>query len=56
MQRELVESSTLASVGYDQIYCLLELEFRSGDLYQYFGTPARLHRELLTAESADGGV
>ena len=51
MQRELVESSTLASVGYDETLSLLELEFRSGDLYQYFGPPSRIHHELMTADS-----
>jgi hypothetical protein len=51
MQREPVESSTLASVGYDQTQFLLELEFRSGDLYQYFGPPPSIHRELMTSES-----
>jgi hypothetical protein len=51
MQREPVESSTLASVGYDEMQYLLELEFRSGELYQYFGPPGSIHRELMTAES-----
>jgi hypothetical protein len=51
MQREPVDSSTLASVGYDETQFLLELEFRSGELYQYFGPPNHIHRELMTAES-----
>jgi len=51
MQRELVESSTLASVGYDTNQLLLELEFRSGGVYQYLGPLDSLHRELMTAES-----
>ena len=51
MQREPVESSTLASVGYDETQVLLELEFRSGELYRYFGPPHNIHRELMTAES-----
>ena len=51
MQREPVESSTLASVGYDETQYLLELEFRSGELYQYVGPPDYIYRELMTAES-----
>ena len=51
MQREPVESSTLASVGYDETQYLLELEFRSGGVYQYLGPLDSLHLELMTAES-----
>ena len=51
MDREPVESSTLASVGYDAATFVLELEFRSGDVYQYLGTPNRIHCELIDAES-----
>ena len=51
MQREPVDSSTFASVGYDTIALLLELEFRSGEVYQYLGTPHSIHRELMAAES-----
>jgi hypothetical protein len=51
MQREPVESSTLASVGYDKTQFLLELEFRSGELYQYAGPPDNIYRELMAAES-----
>ena len=51
MNREPVESSTLASVGYDATALVLELQFRSGEIYQYLGTPYRIHRELMGAES-----
>ena len=51
MQREPVESSTLASVGYDENQSLLELEFRSGELYQYLGPSRQIHHELMAAES-----
>jgi hypothetical protein len=51
MQREPVDSSTFASVGYDTIALLLELEFRSGEVYQYLGTPHSVHRELMAAQS-----
>ena len=51
MQREPVESSTLVSVGYDESQFLLELEFRSGELYQYFGPSRHIHQDLMAAES-----
>lgn len=46
-----VESSTLATVGYDQASGLLELGFQSGAIYQYFGVPGAVHEELLEAPS-----
>ena len=46
-----VESSTLATVGYDAIGGLLQLEFRNGAVYHYFGVPAAVHQRLLSARS-----
>lgn len=46
-----VESSTLAAVGYDAVRKLLQLEFRSGAVYQYFGVPAAIYESLLNATS-----
>jgi KTSC domain-containing protein len=46
-----VESSTLATVGYDQDHELLQLEFCSRALYQYFAVPAAVHEALLAAAS-----
>lgn len=51
MKREPVASSVLRSVGYDAATAELELEFASGDVYRYYAVPARVHRELLAAES-----
>ncbi|MQS13341.1 KTSC domain-containing protein [Streptomyces kaniharaensis] len=51
MDRTAVDSSALRSVGYDRPARLLELEFRSGGLYEYAAVPARVHRELMAAES-----
>jgi hypothetical protein len=51
MDRAPVESSTLASVGYDVTTSVLELDFRSGEVYQYLGAPHPIHRELMDAES-----
>lgn len=46
-----VESSTLASVGYDESSGLLQLEFRTRALYRYFAVPAAVHEALLAATS-----
>ena len=42
----------IASAGYDGATAVLELEFSSGDVYEYFAVPPSVHRGLLTAESA----
>ena len=46
-----VESTTLATVAYDRARELLQLEFRSGAIYQYFGVAAAVHEDLLGAPS-----
>jgi len=46
-----VESSTLATIAYDRTRELLQLEFNSRALYQYFGVPATVHEALLCAPS-----
>jgi hypothetical protein len=45
-----VESSTLATIAYDTTRELLQLEFNSRALYQYFGVPA-----TQPAETRSGG-
>jgi len=45
------ESTTLATVGYDDAHELLQLEFRSGAKYRYYGVPAAVHEALLRAPS-----
>lgn len=51
MKRKPVESSMLQSIGYDRSKHVLELEFTSRQVYQYFDVPAALHKELLEASS-----
>jgi hypothetical protein len=46
-----VESTTLATVAYDKARGLLQLEFRSRAIYQYFGVAATVHEALLCAPS-----
>jgi hypothetical protein len=51
MRIATVESTTLATVGYDEAQELLQLEFCSGVVYLYFGVPAAVYGELLDAPS-----
>ena len=46
-----VESSTLATVAYDEARELLQLEFRGRAIYQYSGVSAAVHESLLLAPS-----
>ena len=51
MNRTQITSSNLRSVGYDPATSTLEVEFRHGDVYQYFDVPAARHTGLLSAYS-----
>jgi hypothetical protein len=51
MNRQSVESSNLASIGYDTENETLEVEFNHGGVYQYFGVPENVYEELMTASS-----
>ena len=51
MKRQSVESSNLRSIGYDEFLFVLEIEFKSGAVYRYYGVPSEVHDELINAES-----
>jgi hypothetical protein len=51
MNSTVVESTTLATVAYDDAQELLQLEFRSRAVYQYYGVPAPVCEALLRAPS-----
>ena len=51
MQRISVSSSNISSVGYDRQTNILEVEFSSGDIYQYFNVPEHLYNNLMGASS-----
>ena len=51
IKRQPLESSVLASVGYDVKLRLLEIEFHSGAIYRYLEVPEEIYRRLLAAES-----
>ncbi|MDZ7336742.1 MAG: KTSC domain-containing protein [candidate division KSB1 bacterium] len=51
MQRVPVQSSNLASVGYDPVSSILEIEFHNGGIYQYLGVPQEIYDGLMYAAS-----
>jgi hypothetical protein len=51
MRVATVESSTLATVAYDEAQELLQLGFCSRAVYQYSGVPATVYLALLSAPS-----
>lgn len=51
MVRTSVASSNLASVGYDTQRQILEVGFRDGAVYQYFGVPQSVYAGLMAASS-----
>lgn len=51
MTRKPVSSSNLRSVGYDIETQVLEIEFHSGSIYQYFTVPESVYINLLKAAS-----
>jgi hypothetical protein len=51
MNRVDVVSDMMSSVGYDPTTAVLEVEFRSGSVYQYFDVPPDHYVALLAATS-----
>ena len=52
MDRRVITSSNIHSVGYDPATLTLEIQFRkTEDIYQYFDVPAHIHSGLMDANS-----
>ena len=51
MDRQLVQSNNLRSIGYDQNTNTLEIEFHSGGIYQYFNVPESIYLAPMKAVS-----
>ncbi|GAB6196688.1 KTSC domain-containing protein [Lysobacter xanthus] len=51
MDRIALDSEALASVGYDAAGRVLEVEFTSGRVYQYFDVPRHEVEQMLRAGS-----
>lgn len=54
MDRVPLNSSNLASVGYDASSLTLEVEFKDGGVYQYFDVPPSEYEALMQATSSHG--
>jgi hypothetical protein len=51
MRRKPIHSSAISSVGYDPDWEVLEVEFQSGAVYDYFEVPPDIYETLLAAPS-----
>ncbi len=51
MERHMVTSSVVRSIGYDETAQTLEVEFNSGVVYQYYNVAQIVYEQLLAAES-----
>jgi hypothetical protein len=51
MHRETVSSSGIASTGYDPSSETLEIEFKSGTIYQYYDVEKYVYDQLMAAPS-----
>jgi hypothetical protein len=51
MRRDRLDSSSLASVGYDAARRVLEVEFLNGGVYEYRDVPEEKYNGLLEADS-----
>ena len=51
MQKMPVSSTNIHSIGYDPQSATLEVEFTSGDVYQYFNVQEHLFQQFLQAPS-----
>lgn len=51
MERQYVTSSNILSIGYDPDNMILEVEFTTGAVYQYYDVPQGIYDGLMAADS-----
>lgn len=51
MERKPVESTSIKSAGYDGKEKILEIEFQTNLIYQYFGVQVEIYEALFEAPS-----
>lgn len=51
MNRESVQSSMIASLGYDENTSILEVEFNSGAVWQYYDVPESVYYDMMNSGS-----
>ena len=51
IQRQPVESTAIAKIGYSKRHHILEIEFVNGAVYRYLDVPVTVYRDLMSSES-----
>ena len=51
MERQVVTSSNIASIGYDGTTSTLEVEFLNGGVYHYYDVPYSEYQGLMGSDS-----
>ena len=51
MNREMVASSNVISIGYDEPSQTLEVEFSNGNVYQYYNVMQDVYDKLMASSS-----
>ena len=51
MERQYVSSSHIVSIGYDPTSMVLEVEFNTGAIYQYYDIQQSIYDGLMAADS-----
>jgi hypothetical protein len=51
MERKPVSSTNIAEIGYDEPRRVLEVLFKTGNIYQYFEVPLQEYQALMGASS-----
>jgi len=51
IKRSRVKSSAISSIGYNAEKKILEIEYFSGEVYDYLNVPEDIFNELMQAES-----
>lgn len=56
MKRQPVQSSNIAEIRFAPEDSVLEILFRDGSLYHYFGVPSTVHDGLIETAAKGGSV
>lgn len=48
MERLHVDSSMARTVGYDPVHSILEIEFKTGEVWQYHEVPENVYLEMIS--------
>ncbi|WAS55389.1 DUF853 family protein [Burkholderia ambifaria] len=51
MERETVDSSTVLAIGYEPTTSILEIEFKTGRVYQYYNVPQVVYDQFMVSDS-----